>query len=118
MYYLIFRWGGKFVMRLNLYFVGNLPWVNKSCPTYLTLSLRKSHFSSQKITRYLLKLLHTYSRRSMMIWIFPAHIRTSYIINLLSVCNFVSLMRIVSYSMKVMSYPPISVMFLSRSRNT
>ena len=67
---------GQSVMRLNLYCAGKLPWDNNSCPTYLTLSLRKSHLLCQKLTQYLLNMMHAHSRTSMMIWRLMANIRT------------------------------------------
>ena len=47
---------------------------------------------------------------------FLAHRRTSYIITLVHVFNYVSLTSIVSFYMKVMSYPPILFMVLSCSK--
>ena len=67
----------------------------------------ESIFVKSKTNTVFLKMIHTHYRRSMFVWRLLGHRRASYIINLMSVCNFVSSMRIVSLSMKVISSPPV-----------
>ena len=74
-------------------------------------------FSSLKLTRYFLKMMHTHFKIIVMVFRLLAHTRTSSITTLLHVCNFVFLMMIVSLSMKGVSYPLISFMVLSCSIN-